>query len=64
MSKTSPRVRIQAMLHPEVAEMVQQEASNAGISVSAMAAVLIKCGIDCRRVVTRSTDVSDGTVSQ
>ena len=36
------RVRIQAMLEPEVGEQLKVEALRKGISVSAMAAILIK----------------------
>ncbi len=45
MTSRKPRVRIQIMLAAETAELVQKEASELGISVSAMGAVLIKRGL-------------------
>lgn len=54
MTSRKPRVRIQIMLAAETAELVQKEASELGISVSAMGAVLIKRGLKTEKEEERS----------
>ena len=55
--KDKRRVRIQAMLDPSVAEILQKQAEGIGISVSAMAAVLIKRGLDCESSDTHGHNI-------
>ena len=53
-----PRVRVQAMLSPDVAELLKSEALRRGVSLSAMAAMLIKAGLRSDLMTTSSNPIT------
>lgn len=50
MTARQARIRVQAMLDPETSERVKAQALRKGVSVSAMAAILIKSALDAMPV--------------
>lgn len=53
------RVRIQAMLEASTAELVKAEALRKGVSISAMAGMLIKAALDADTSIEANSSSSD-----
>ena len=57
MTPRQPRIRVQTMLNPDVAELLRSEALRRGVSLSAMAAMLIKAGLKSDLMTTSSNPI-------